>query len=416
MGWKRFFTGLTIGCIVSLVLACTSTALQLPESTRGDQATTPSTVVLWESTAASVPAALAPTADAVRVEALPLGSIAQAGPQALYDPPRGDARFVVISDLNGAYGSTDYDPEVDQAIALVPFWNPDLVLCSGDMIAGQRTSLTRAQIQAMWAAFDRHVAAPLRSAGVPFGFTIGNHDGSGSRSNGSFTFQQERDLAAAYWTDPRHDPGVDFVDRRQFPFYYSFRQGEVFFVVWDGSTSRIPAEQLAWVEATLASPEAQQAQMRVLIGHLPLYAVAEGRDRPGEVMNDPDGLRRLLERYDVHTYISGHHHAYYPGHRGGLQLLHTGALGGGPRSLIGSDLPRTKTLTVVDVNFSDPDLTTYTTYAMGSLRPVAMGSLPRFLTGHNGLVLRRDVTWADLTPGERDRCTQQLDANRCRPT
>jgi hypothetical protein len=68
---------------------------------------------------------------------------------------------VVISDLNGAYGSTDYDPEVDQAIALMPFWNPDLVLCSGDMIAGQRTSLTRVQIQAMWAAFDRHVAAPL---------------------------------------------------------------------------------------------------------------------------------------------------------------------------------------------------------------------------------------------------------------
>jgi hypothetical protein len=407
MGWKRFFTGLAIGCIVSLVLACTSTALQWPESGPVDQSA-PSSA---ETVSASAPLAspeFPPATEAV---------IAQAGPDGLYDPPRGDARFVVISDLNGAYGSTDYDPEVDQAIALMPFWHPDLVLCSGDMIAGQRTSLTRPQIQAMWAAFDRHVAAPLRSAGLPFGFTIGNHDGSGSRrSDGSFTFQQERDLASAYWQDPRHAPGVDFVDRQQFPFYYSFRQGDVFFLVWDGSTSRIPPEQLAWVEAALASPEAQRAQMRILIGHLPLYAVAEGRDRPGEVMNDADALRQLLERYDVHTYISGHHHAYYPGHRGSLQLLHTGALGGGPRSLIDSDRPRTKTLTVVDVNFSDPDLTTYTTYAMNTLRPVAMNTLPRVLTGHNGRVLRRDVAEADLTAAERDRCIQQLDISRCSPS
>lgn len=403
MGWKRFFTGLAIGCIVNLVLACTSTALQWPGSLGGEASTPPPTETV-SAAAPPAPSEFSPATEA---------AIAQ-GPDDLYDPPRGDVRFVVISDLNGAYGSTDYDPEVDQAIALMPLWNPDLVLCSGDMIAGQRTSLTRAQIQAMWTAFDRHVAAPLRSAGLPFGLTIGNHDGSGSRrSDGSFTFQQERDLASAYWNNPRHNPGVDFVDRRQFPFYYSFRQGDIFFLVWDGSTSRIPVEQLAWVEAALASPEAQQAQIRILIGHLPLYAVAEGRDRPGEVMNNADALRQLLERYDVHTYISGHHHAYYPGHRGNLQLLYTGALGGGPRSLLNSDRPRTKTLTVVDVNFSDPDLTTYTTYAMNTLRPVAMNTLPRSLSGHNGRVLRRDVDETDLTAAERDLCIQQLDASRC---
>jgi hypothetical protein len=67
--------------------------------------------------------------------------------------------------------------------------------------------------------------------------------------------------------------------------------------------------------------------------------VAEGRDRPGEVMNDADALRQLLERYDVHTYISGHHHAYYPGHRGNLQLLHTRVPWGADRDrCINSDL------------------------------------------------------------------------------
>jgi len=44
----------------------------------------------------------------------------------------------------------------------------------------------------------------------------------------------------------------------------------------------------------------------------------------------------LLERYHVH--ISGHHHAYFPGHRGQLELLHTGALGSGPRPLLNSNL------------------------------------------------------------------------------
>ena len=152
-----------------------------------------------------------------------------------YDPPRGDVRLVVFSDLNSAYGPTDYDPEGDQAIDLIPFWQPDLVGCGCDMVAGQRASLTRGQIQAMWAAFDDHVAAPLRQAQIPFGVTVGNHDASSAWRDNRFIFQRERDLAAAYWQDSAHDPGVDFVDRDDFPFYYSFQQGDVFVVVWDGT-------------------------------------------------------------------------------------------------------------------------------------------------------------------------------------
>ena len=56
---------------------------------------------------------------------------------------------MVISDLNSQYGSTNYEPEVDRAIALIPDWQPDLVLCGGDMIAGQKQSLTESQIQAI---------------------------------------------------------------------------------------------------------------------------------------------------------------------------------------------------------------------------------------------------------------------------
>ncbi|MEM1367272.1 MAG: metallophosphoesterase [Cyanobacteria bacterium P01_H01_bin.15] len=335
-------------------------------------------------------------------------------PHELFNPPRGDVRLMVISDLNGAYGSTDYDPEVDKAITLLPFWSPDVVLCSGDMIAGQNLSLTQPQIEAMWAAFDKHVSEPLRNANIPYGFTLGNHDASSAQSpSQTFLFQQERDLAAAYWQNPEHDPGVEFIEREEFPFYYSFRQDDIFFVVWDGSSSKIPAEKLAKVEAMLASSEAQSAKLRILLGHLPLYGVATGRDKPGEVMDNADQLRALLEKHNVHTYISGHQHAYYPAHRGELQLLHMGIIGSRPRPLIDGNLRPFKAMTVIDVNYDDPELMAYTTYDMGTLELLDYRQLPRFLTGHNGAVYRRDLEWTDLSPEEQARCIQKLDTEKC---
>lgn len=339
--------------------------------------------------------------------------VASAGSDGLFQPTRGDVRLVVISDLNGPYGSTDYDPEVDKAIALLPFWQPDLVVAGGDMIAGQQLTLTDAQLQAMWAGFDDRVAAPLRRMEIPFGFTIGNHDGSGARGPGGFAFQRERDAAAAYWQNPSHASGVEFSDCFEFPFYYSFTHDEIFFVVWDGSTATIPPEKLEWVEAALASPEARNAKLRILVGHLPLYAVARGRNAPGEVMRDADRLRELLERYNVHTYISGHHHAYYPGRRGQLQLLHAGAIGSGPRPLIEGGAPPRKALTVVDIDFAPTVTTRYTTYDARSLDLIEYAQLPRFLAGHNGPIVRRDLE--DLTAEERSLCTQRLSEILCTP-
>ena len=407
MGWKRFLSFVALGLLCSLMIACSQATSTTPtaDATSAVEATEvapsdESTETISES--AELPAA---------TQAL----LASLGAEPA-NPPRGDLRMVVISDLNGVYGSTDYDPEIDKTIALVPFWNPDLVVCSGDMVAGQDLALTPEQIQAMWAAFDDHVAAPLRAAEIPYGFTIGNHDASGAQGvNDTFLFQRERDLASAYWQDPDHDPGVEFIDRFEFPFYYTFRKDDVFFMSWDGSSSKIPADKLAWVEQALASEAAQSARMRVLLSHLPLYAVAVGRDQPGEVMSDADQLRTMLEKYNVHTYISGHHHAYYPGHRGDLQLLHMGIIGSGPRPLIDSDLPPWKALTILDVDFDAPnsELTRYTTYDIQTMELIEYGELPRFVTGHNGLVLRRDVEMADLSADEKAFCEAKLGATLC---
>lgn len=308
------------------------------------------------------------------------------------NPPRGDVRIMVISDLNSYYGATTYEPEVDQAIALTSYWQPDLVLCGGDMVAGQSPTLTEEQIIAMWQAFDRHVAQPLREAQIPFGFTIGNHDASSATGpQGAYLFGQERELASQYWQAPNHDPQLKFIDKYQFPFYYTFGLDEIFFLVWDGSSHLIPPQQLDWVKNSLGSQEAQQAKLRIVISHLPLYGISVGRDQPGEVMANADSLRQMLESYQVHTYISGHHHAYYPAHKGALQLLHAGILGSGPRPLIGGKFPPTKTITIVDVNFGTSELTTYTTYALETLQPIAYEELPPYLKSHNGTIWRRDV-------------------------
>lgn len=305
-------------------------------------------------------------------------------------PTRSDVRIVVISDLNSQYGSTSYEPEVEGAIALIPQLQPDLVLCGGDMVAGQKSSLTNSQIEAMWVAFDRHVAAPLRKYNLPFGFTIGNHDGSGAIAAGESIFQSERELASAYWKDSKHDTGLHFVDRVDFPFYYTFIQNNIFYLVWDASTNRISSEQLSWVEKSLSSNTASEAKMRIAIGHLPLYAVAVGREKAGEYLEDADKLRSLLEKYRVHTYISGHQHAYFPGKKGQLELLYAGALGSGARQLLNSNLPPQKTLTVVDINF-DSEETIYTTYDMKTLGVIDYHTLPRIIVAPNGRIFRRDV-------------------------
>ena len=315
-------------------------------------------------------------------------------PKGLYAPPRGDVRIILISDLNSAYGSTDYIDQVKQAIAFLPDWEPDLVLCGGDMVAGQSTSLSSTEIAAMWQGFDKYIAAPIRKAKLPFGFTIGNHDASGSMSGGQYNFASDRNAAAKYWNDPSHDANLNFVDRAGFPFYYTFQQSEIFFLIWDASTATISSEQLKWAEKSLASEVAKKAKLRIAIGHLPLYAVAKGRDNAGNYLDDAENLRSLLEKYNVHTYISGHHHAYYPAHKGKLELLHAGVLGDGPRRLLSGDLAPNRTVTAIDIKFdvkSAMGETIYTTYDMDTLKVVDQSILPRYIDAPNGRITRRDI-------------------------
>ncbi|NEP16991.1 MAG: metallophosphoesterase [Leptolyngbya sp. SIO4C1] len=323
------------------------------------------------------------------------------GPAGLYAPVRGDVRAVVISDMNSRYGATDYRAEVLTGIELLPGWQPDLVICAGDMIAAQKISLTSAEVAAMWESFDRQILTPIRAANLPFALTIGNHDASSLKRQGEYVFAVDRQAATQYWQAHLTALALPYVEATGFPYYYSFKQNDIFYLIWDASAADVPAEQLAWAERSLSSPEAQSAKLRIAIGHLPFFAISQGRDRAGEILNHSEALRSLLETYRVHTYISGHHHAYFPAHAGQLQLLHCGALGSGPRTWLNRVDTAMQTLTVLDIFLEDAS-TVYTTYSMNTLQVVDAQQLPRQIVGPTGRLLRRDVASADLSQAERN--------------
>ena len=303
-------------------------------------------------------------------------------------PVRGDLRLAVISDLNSGLGAADYQWQVDSIIQRIPrLWNPDLVISGGDMVAGMGISDTT-HLRNMWAGFEKHIAAPLRRASIPFAFTLGNHDGPRS-------YPLERKIAQEFWNRPGSDPGIEFVDREFFPNYYSFVQDQAFFVSWEASSSKITEENLEWMKAQFQRPEAKNAKYRFVIGHMPLYSVAQERDSRGNVLEEPERLQKMLEEYEVHTYISGHQHAFYPGKRGELQLLNTGAAGSGPRAWLTLDHSPTNTITIMDI-FYEQDSVAYTTYEIKQRNARDMkvfneSILPSSMFGVNGHQIRRDL-------------------------
>jgi 3',5'-cyclic AMP phosphodiesterase CpdA len=181
---------------------------------------------------------------------------------------------VVVSDLKESYGSTRYSESVDEAVQQAIALAPDLVISTGDMIAGQRLSpaLAKDELQAMWQAFDHHVTTPLAKAGLPFAVTPGNHDtSSGPR------FALERELYRAQWL-PRK-PALDFVDAADYPFNYAFRVHETLFVSLDAThVGHLSAKSKRWLSQLLEQHEPKHRH-RVVFSHVPLWPLAVGRER-----------------------------------------------------------------------------------------------------------------------------------------
>ena len=243
-------------------------------------------------------------------------------------PPPAPVRVAVISDLNGSYGSTTYSSDVDAAVEALVSDPPDVVLVTGDMVAGQQRGLDYA---AMWSGFHAAVTTPLTRAGIPVAVTPGNHDASAYSG-----YEPERDEFARQW-DARV-PAVTMVDASDYPFRYAFKVGDVLFVSLDATTvGPLSSTQRAWVDSVLATP----ASGRVVYAHVPIHPFAVGRET--EVLGDDD-LEDVLVAHDVDLFVSGHHHAYYPGRHGALRVVSMACLGSGARALVGTSGASPKSL------------------------------------------------------------------------
>jgi hypothetical protein len=304
-------------------------------------------------------------------------------------PTARPVRAVVFGDFNGPYGSTTYARVVTDVVTrIISVWRPDVLLSAGDLVAGQMSGLPDTRFSEMWQAFDVAVGRPIRQAGIPIGFALGNHDASAARgTGGDYLFQRERDAAAAYWRDSARRPRLDYRDARPFPFYYSFMVGGIFVLVLDATTHII--QDAPWVLAALRSADAHSARMRIVIGHLPLYGISQGRSKFGEVIEQGEQWRQTFETSGVDLYLSGHHAAYYPAHRGRLRLLHSGGVGA--RRYVG--YPGVRPRSTVTLMQIDPATRTITleTVDVKTRELVELSELPACINGYNGPTFRVDV-------------------------
>ncbi len=235
-------------------------------------------------------------------------------------------QVAVISDINGRYGSTGYHPRVAQAMAQIVALGPDLVIATGDLVAGQRPTprLTGPELRAMWQAFDAVVREPLRVAGIPLLLTPGNHDASAFEE-----YSLERDT---FLQHNRGAPPLPLLPGSRYPLHYAAALGGVLFLSLDATVpGALPQQQHAWLRSLLADAGGYRAV--IAFGHLPLQPVTRGRER--DILRDP-ALETLLQQLGVSAYLSGHHHAWYPGYRRGMAMLSMGNLGGNQRQLVGT--------------------------------------------------------------------------------
>lgn len=285
-------------------------------------------------------------------------------------------RVVVISDLNDSYGSTTYSAPVHDAVSAIVALDPDIVLSTGDMVAGQQGGLDYA---GMWAGFHAAVSDQLVAAGIPFAVSPGNHDASAYGG-----FETEREIYVAQWSARR--PDVELVDDASYPLRYSFRVGAAFFVALDSTTvGPLDAEQMAWLDDQLATSD---APIEIVFGHVPLVPFTVGRET--EIIGDP-ALEQMLEQHGVAMFISGHHHAYYPGRRGNVRHVSMACLGSGPRALIGTATTSARAILLLEID-ADGEVTVLEGLGGAAFdTPIPRTELPESITYGAWTITRDDL-------------------------
>jgi hypothetical protein len=149
--------------------------------------------------------------------------------------------------------------------------------------------------------------------------------------------------------------------------------------------------QRAWLDAELSRTT---AAVKIVFGHLPNHPFAVHREV--EILNDP-ALEEILRRHDVDAYVSGHHHAYYPGAVEGVRHVAMPCLGSGARRLIGeghASSPALLVLTIDDTGIVALDAFPAPTFDA----PIPREALPFHIVRDHHDVIRDDLAGLEPVP------------------
>lgn len=262
---------------------------------------------------------------------------------------------------------------------------PAAILGVGDYIDGEKKTLSDSTYVNMWNSFSKKVLSLMRTAGLPFLPTPGNHDAY---------YSQERRIYDSFWSENK--PNVEYVDDDNFPFYYSFIKEDVFFVSLDDANySKLSnrTAQLNWLKAQLSSARAQGARARVVYGHIPLYSIVSSKANSSTVYENgvlsqerrtagSFTLESILLSNKVDLVIFGHSHGFYSGHYTypdgkKLQVVSMPCAGSAPRYLVGTNIRTPQGY--VELVFSETNQLSIRYYnSSGTLQ--SLSSLPASLT------------------------------------
>ncbi len=293
-------------------------------------------------------------------------------------------RIAVVSDMNQNYGSVQYTPALIKAIEHIRQSDTSLVISTGDMVAGQRRGL---DYEAMWNAFHNAVSRPLAQSSIPLLPSPGNHDASAGGG-----FANERNHYRNTWNQfpaPRFNGARAPEDRVEFlngvaqnwPFNYAVTMGPALFIGLDATLAgELINDQFTWLASVLEKSAPYTVKM--VFGHVPLYPFAF--DRATDYLGAGDvafalRLEALLEKHKVNYFLSGHHHAYFPGRRpGAVRFVSVPLLGTGARTLLTVDRSSTERSpqAFLYLDFDAGGNITMQALKSPALTPIAAASLP----------------------------------------
>jgi hypothetical protein len=125
----------------------------------------------------------------------------------------------------------------------------------------------------------------------------------------------------------------------------------------------------------------------VVFSHLPVYPFTHGRET--EVSAD-HALEEILRRHGVELYLSGHHHAFYPGYHQGVRFVSQACVGAGPRPLIGETARSTRAITLLEIPDKGP-IAVRAFAAPDFRREIDRSTLPVSIVSRYGTLMRDDL-------------------------